>query len=169
MPRRSLRSCGHLESEFLSRRRSCRTALLFRLAADANPSAEFPRSGSLWRIGLCTKHYGAKVAGWLKWCGRSRLAYLLFFPYAFPVKRPPRYLRYFMAECFPRAFCLILYVVALACGGSAPPAPPPPPAQGTAPSGTKNEPPPRWGGITPAGVLALFRPPPAGRPTAREL
>src|SRR5258708_17105747 len=153
MPRRSLRSCGHLESEFLSRRRSCRTALLFRLAADANPSAEFPRSGSLWRIGLCTKHYGAKVAGWLKWCGRSRVASLLFFPYAFPVKRPPRHFRYFMAECFPRAFCLILYVVALACGGSAFGAPPPPQGQGDAPSGTKISPPHLGGGIPPQAML----------------
>src|SRR5260370_10256162 len=157
MPRRSLRSCGHLESEFLSRRRSCRTALLFRLAADANPSAEFPRSGSLWRIGLCTKHYAAKVAGWPKWCGRSRLAYLLFFPYAFPVKRPPRYLRYSMAEGFPRAFCLILYVVAFACGGSALGTRPQQTAKGAAPAGTKPEPPTWWVGLTPDGLRLHFR------------
>src|SRR5260370_40544433 len=77
-------------------------------------------------------------SGWSKWCERSRLASLLFFPYAFPVKRPPRYVRYFMAECFPRAFCLILYVLAIACGRSGLGAPPHKMAPGTCPPGTKN-------------------------------
>src|SRR5260370_41728103 len=88
-------------------------------------------------------------SGWSKWCERSRLASLLFFPYAFPVKRPPRYLRYFMAECFPRAFFLLLHVVALACGGSALQARPQQPAKEAAPAVTKVEPPTWWVGLTP--------------------
>src|SRR5258708_30991017 len=119
MTRGALRSGGHLESEFVAGRGGWRTAILFRLAAHGNPIARFPHSGSLWRIGLCATPYAAKVAGLSKSCGRSRLASLLFFPYAFSVKRPLRHFQYFDAEQFLRAFFSLLSVVAFACSARA--------------------------------------------------
>src|SRR5258705_2053028 len=116
MPCRALRSSGHLESEFLPRRGGCRTAILFRLAAHANPVAQFPHSGSFWRIALCGTPHAAKIADGPEWCGRSKLASLLFFPYAFPVKKP---LRYFTAERILPAFFSRLTLVAFRFAGSA--------------------------------------------------
>src|SRR5260370_13995486 len=60
-----------------------------------------------------------------------------------------------MAEVFPRAFCLILYVVALACGGSALGARPQQMAKEAAPAVTKVEPPTWWVGLTPEVMLLL--------------
>src|SRR5260370_13470205 len=60
-----------------------------------------------------------------------------------------------MAEVFPRALCLILYVVALACGGSALGARPQQMAKEAAPAVTKVEPPSWWVGLTPEVMLLL--------------
>src|SRR6267378_3446822 len=155
MPCRALRSSGHLESEFLPRRGGCRTAILFRLAAHGNPIAQFPHSGSFWRIALCATPYAAKVADLSKSCGRSRLASLLFFPYAFSVKRPLRHFQYFEAEQFLRAFFSLLSVVAFACGAPALLARPQQTANQPALAVTKVEPPNWWVGLAPEVMLLL--------------
>src|SRR5260370_1043294 len=60
-----------------------------------------------------------------------------------------------MAECFPGVFCLILFVVAVSCGGSALGAGPQQTAKEAAPSVTKVEPPTWWVGLTPEVMLLL--------------
>jgi glycosidase len=71
------------------------------------------------------------------------------------VNRAPRYFRCFAAECFVRAFFLLHYVAALACGGSALQARPQQTANEPVLAVTKVEPPSWWVGLTPEVMLLL--------------
>src|SRR6266436_1095628 len=53
-----------------------------------------------WRVNFCPVPSSSKIADWPTWLGRSRLASLLFFPYALPVKRRLLHFWHFSAERF---------------------------------------------------------------------
>src|SRR5713226_5131204 len=125
------------------------------MAADANASAQFSCSGSVWRTSLCASAYAAKVVDLSGSCGRSRLASFLIFTYAFSVKRRPRHFRYFTAKRLLRIAFALLSIAAFVCGGSALRARPQQPAKEVAPAVTKVEPPYWWVGLTPEVMLLL--------------
>jgi len=124
------------------------------MATYANGRAQFPRSRSVWRIGFCAEPNAGKVAGWAS-ARRSRLASLLFFPYALPVKRLLRRAFGILRQRdFPTKYLLLCFAV-LACSSAALLANPRQTDKEVGPAVTKVEPPSWWVGLTPEVMLLL--------------
>src|SRR5215470_6985877 len=151
----ALRSHRHMESEFLSRGRLRGTAILFGVVPDGNALPQFPRAGSIRRIGFRYAVKATESGSSAQELGISKLVRDCVFAYPLAVRKPPTFPRGTLPKRKSRRRILLAILGLLAWNGVALRSNAQQNAPEAAPKVIKVEPPNWWVGFTPEVMLLL--------------